>query len=101
MNIIYNMGFDDELYDGGFEEQIQILLQPYISIGSEYPSINQLEEYEKDIHYNGYSLAYHTLLPVITIKIMGSKPFKEQGDDLLIRKIAREKVLSLITCSSS
>lgn len=87
------MGLDDNLFDSQFEAKLKEILRPHIKTyvdkirveKDESPNpdprivwyhvdVSVLDEWEEKICYNGYSLAYHTLLPVITIFVMGSCP---------------------------
>jgi len=89
----YRMGLDDNLFDSQFETKLKELLKPHIKTYVDkiriekdesskrdprlvwyHVDVSGLDEWEEKICYNGYSLAFHTLLPVITIFVMGSCP---------------------------
>jgi len=109
------MGFDDELHGSQFEAKLKELLKPHINtyvankvkvvpdekgIKWTYVDIDMCEEWESKICYNGYSLAYHTLLPVITVFVMGSCPFELTAEHrAFIKTRTRQETLKLLNPS--
>ena len=106
------MGFDDDLFSSQFETKLKELLKPHIDkyvadkvkvIADEkgikwiYVDLDICEEWESKICYNGYSLAYHTLLPVITMYVMGSCPFELTDEHrAFIKTRTRQETLKLL-----
>jgi hypothetical protein len=106
------MGFDDDLHDTQFEAKLKELLKPHIDkyvddnikviqdekgIKWTHIDMDKLKKWESEICYNGYSLAYHTLLPVITMYVMGSCPFELTDEHrAFIKTRTREEALKLM-----
>ena len=110
------MGFDDELHSTQFEAKLKELLKPHIDtyviqtmkVEGKKDSfhisvdVNILKKWEEKICYNGYSLAYHTLLPVITVFVLGSCPCELTDEHHeFIKMRTREEAMKLFTLTGT
>jgi len=76
------MGFDDILFDQEVLEKTKKICQDIVSedrVGRNYHheemlDLQSLEENEKIVKYNAYSLCYHMLLPVGMANCIGAQP---------------------------
>ena len=98
------MGFDDSLFDGDVQEKV---LDALIEEGSLTYYVEetfgpkmttaQLVHNEKETMYNGYSLAFHMIHPIVKVFQMGCVPewdaLYEQAAWLTTRKVVLTHVL--------
>ena len=74
------MGLDDSLYDADIENVILSTLARHEVLGyytnrSGSLTTLDLDAMERELVYTGYSVAYHTIKPIMTAKECGMNPF--------------------------
>mmetsp|Transcript_22543 Transcript_22543/g.34186 ORF Transcript_22543/g.34186 Transcript_22543/m.34186 type:complete len:126 (+) Transcript_22543:82-459(+) len=84
------MGLDDAVSNSKIDEKIlQLCLEAgildYWSDEATSPNVDEalLEKWEKKLCYTGYSVAFHAVLPFVTIEVMGCSPLfvNSQGEN--------------------
>ena len=72
------MGFDDMLYDLEIEERVLAICKDiagyYCFEDDEGVTSKDLDDWESELDYNGYSVTFHTVLPIVMTKAMGMAP---------------------------
>lgn len=96
------MGLDDAVFDSKIDEKIlQLCLEAgilnYWSDEATSPNVDKalLEKWENKLCYTGYSVAFHAVLPFVTIKVMGCSPFIGEGEMKDIRRKLRGRLLKI------
>ena len=76
------MGLDDAVFNNKVDEKVlQLCLEAgilnYWSDEATSPNVDEalLDKWEKKLCYTGYSVAFHAVLPFVTIEVMGCSPF--------------------------